>query len=301
MDPKLLPHLETFAKAAELVNFTAAGQAVGVTQAAVSQRIQALEKELGATLFRREGGHLFLTEAGHRLYAYAQQILGLHREARQEITGRKTEPSGELRLAASSVPGEHLLPGLLALFQKQYPGIQVRLNVGDSQAVMSQVDRGEVALGVVGQKSDNPHLEFKFFAKDRLVLVVPVNHPWSRRRKITLTQLAGQALILREIGSGSRHCLEKGLERLGKSLRDMQVIMELGSNEAIKAAVQRGVGAALLSIHAVAKELQSRQLRALTVVDLPCDRDMSLVWDKRRVLPAPARIFRHFLETHPLL
>jgi len=166
--------------------------------------------------------------------------------------------------------------------------------------VTSQVERGEAALGVVGKKNDHPSLEFKFFASDRLVLVVPPGHPWRRRRQVTLAQLGRQPLILREIGSGSRQCLEKGLERLGKSLGDMQVGMELGSNEAVKEAVERGVGVALLSIHAVAKEVSSGRLRALTVADLPFEREMFLVWDKRRVLPAPARVFRHFLEMHPL-
>ena len=120
MDPdhaagEQLPYLETFSKAAELSNFTAAGKALGMTQAAVSQRIHALEQALGVALFRRRGGRVLLTEAGQKLYDYAQRILDLHREARREVSGHETPVGGELLLAASSIPGEHLLPALLSL------------------------------------------------------------------------------------------------------------------------------------------------------------------------------------------
>src|SRR3954447_22719375 len=109
-----LPHLETFTKAAELGSFTAAAQALGLTQAAVSQRIQVLEQALATSLFRRQGGRVLLTEAGQRLYPYAQRILSLHAEARQAVTGQKAPVTGDLTIAASSVPGEHLLPPILA-------------------------------------------------------------------------------------------------------------------------------------------------------------------------------------------
>src|SRR3954452_23630411 len=107
MTVEQLPHLETFAKAAELACFTSTARALGLTQAAISQRIQGLEQVLGVPLFARQGGRVLLTEAGHRLYGFAQRILALHREAVQEVTGRKTALSGELSLAASSIPGEH--------------------------------------------------------------------------------------------------------------------------------------------------------------------------------------------------
>ena len=120
----LLPNLETFAKAAELANFTATARALGLTQAAVSQRVHALEKAVGSALFHRQGGRVFLTEAGQRLFPYAQRILALHQEARDAVTGQKTPLAGELSLAASSVPGEYLLPAALAAFGKKYPHIQ---------------------------------------------------------------------------------------------------------------------------------------------------------------------------------
>jgi DNA-binding transcriptional LysR family regulator len=166
--------------------------------------------------------------------------------------------------------------------------------------VMAQVERGEVSLGLVGRKTDNPHLEFRFFARDRMVLVVPSGHPLSRRKTVTVKQLCGHALILREAGSGLRHCFEKSLERAGRSLVDLRVALELGSNEAIKEAVLQGIGVAVLSSYAVQKELDAGRLHALEVSDLRCDRDMYIVQDRRRVLPLPARLFLLFLDTHPV-
>lgn len=299
-DEPQLPYLATFSKAAELSSFTGAAKALRLTQASVSQRVQALERTLGTPLFKRQGGRVLLTEAGQKLYDYAQRILDLHRQARREITGREAPPGGELSLAASSIPGEHLLPSVLSLFGKKHSHIRIRATVSDSMGVMTQVERGEVNLGLVGRKTDNPHLEFRYLASDKMVLVVPPGHALSRRKMLSVKQLPRHPLVLREVGSGLRHCFEKSLDKAGLSLADLQVALELGSNEAIKEAVLRGVGVAILSTYAVQKEIRTGQLHALTVSDLHCDREMYIVQDRRRVLPLPARLFLLFLETHPI-
>src|SRR5690349_12303371 len=126
LESQQLPHLATFSKVAELCSFTRAATALGLTQAAVSQRIHALEKALDKSLFHRGGGRVLLTEAGKKLYTFSQRILDLHREARREITGRDAPVAGELLLAASSIPGEHLLPALLSAFGQKFPHIRVR-------------------------------------------------------------------------------------------------------------------------------------------------------------------------------
>jgi LysR family transcriptional regulator, low CO2-responsive transcriptional regulator len=158
-DDLQLPYLKTFSKAAELSSFTGAAKALRLTQASVSQRVQALEKTLDTPLFKRQGGRVLLTDAGRKLYDYAQRILDLHREARREVAGHDAPVGGELSLAASSIPGEHLLPSLLSLFGKKHPHIRVRASVSDSMAVMAQVERSEASLGLVGRKTNNPYLE----------------------------------------------------------------------------------------------------------------------------------------------
>jgi DNA-binding transcriptional LysR family regulator len=293
-----LPNLETFARAAELCSFTKAARALGLTQAAVSQRIGALEKEVRQALFERQGGRVLLSDAGRRLYAFAQQILALHDEARQTLAGEKRAISGELTLAASSVPGEHLLPRLLTAFRERFPGIQVKASVLDSQAVLKLLEQGEAELGLVGRKSDSPHLEFRPIAGDQMTLIVAPKSSWVHGKTVPLTKLRNVPLIIREKGSGSRSCLEQTLEHSGLSLADLQVVLELSSNEAIKEAVLEGLGGSILSEHVVRKELHSRQLRAVTIEGLSLERSFYLAWDRRRVLAIPAQHFQQFvLET----
>ncbi len=299
-EPIQLPHLETFTKAAELSSFTGAAKALGLTQAAVSQRIQSLERTLDKSLFDRRGGRVLLTDAGRQLHAYVLRILELHREARKEITGLEPPLVGELAIAASSIPGEHILPALLSVFGQKYPHVRVRAAVSDSMAVIGQVERGEVSVGLVGRKSEKPHLDFRYLTSDRMVLVVPTAHALGRKKKVTVDQLAAYPLILREVGSGLRHCFEMSLERAGRSLAELRVALELGSNEAIKEAIHQGVGVAVLSMLAVQKDIKTNKLRALTVEGIHCDREMFVVQDRRRVPSLPARLFLNFLEVHPL-
>jgi DNA-binding transcriptional LysR family regulator len=195
------------------------------------------------------------------------------------------------------VPGEHLLPGLLAAFRGRHPHVRVRVAVADTAAVLRQVEHGQAHLGLVGGKGASPHLEYRCFACDSLVLVVPAGHPWARRRRAALDRLLEAPLILREAGSGSRWCLERALARVGRSPADLRIALELGSNEAIKEAVARGVGLAVLSAHAVERETRpGGPLRALQVTGLALEREMFAVWDRRRVLPIPARLFLDLLE-----
>jgi DNA-binding transcriptional LysR family regulator len=299
VDRNVLTHLDTFAEAAESGSFTAAARALGLTQAAVSQRVQALERDLGVALFRRQGGRASLTDAGRLLYSFAHRILALHAEARRAVAGRPRPVVGNLTLAASSVPGEHLLPALLAAFGGKYPQVRVRVTVSDSQAVMDQVGRGRADLGLVGGMAARPHLEFRPFACDHMVLVVGTAQAPDLKKRLSLRALCRQPLILREVGSASRWCLEQALARAGRSVNDLNVVLELGSNEAIKEAVQRGIGAAVLSEQVVEKEVRAGRLLALRVTGLCLKRDMYVVWDRRRMLPIPARLFLDFIAPRP--
>jgi DNA-binding transcriptional LysR family regulator len=190
-----------------------------------------------------------------------------------------------------------LLPFWLSVFGRQHPHIHVSATVSDSINVSAQVERGEVSLGLLGRRTDSPHLEFRPLAKDRMVLVVPPGHPLAKRKKCTARQVAAYPLVLREAGSGTRHFFEKTLEAAGRSVADFQFVLELGSNEAIKEAVLRGIGAAVLSVWALQEELKTGRLHAVTISDLNAEREMFVVSDRRRVLPLPARLFLDFLES----
>jgi DNA-binding transcriptional LysR family regulator len=290
-----LPFLETFVEAAERASFTAAARHLGLTQGAVSQRVQRLEARLGVPLFRREAGRVSLTDAGRRLHGYARRILDLTAEAHAEVTATRDVVGGDLTLAASSVPGEHLLPHTLAAFRRRHPLVRVRVTVSDTDAVTRDVERGRAHLGVVGGRGGGPHLEFRRFACDELVLVVPEGHPWRRRRRVSPAELVAQPLVQREPGSGSRRCLEGSLGRVGVSAADLNVVLELGSNESVLEAVLEGVGVAVLSRRAVRKEVQAGRLRAVPVAGLTLSRDLFVVRDRRRALPPSAQLFLNFI------
>jgi len=295
-----LPHLSTFVRAAEQGSFTAVAVDLDITQAAVSQRIAVLEKELRVSLFDRRAGKNTLTEAGQRLYRYARRILDLHEQAREDLGDFHAPVSGDLPIAASSVPGECFLPALLSAFHAKHPQVHVRATVSDSGSVMTDVEKGKASLGLLGQKVERVGLESRPIGTDSLVLITPSGHPWATRRSISLDALAGEPLIIREPGSGSRCALEKGLDRVGTSLARLSVSFELGSNAGIKDAVKRGLGVAFLSRFCVQKELKAKELRAVHVRGLRLTRQFYLVYHRRRPLSPAASTFLHFLESHPI-
>jgi DNA-binding transcriptional LysR family regulator len=295
-----LPHLGTFVKAAEVGSFTATGAELGITQAGVSQRIAALEKELAVSLFDRHAGRIRLTEKGKWLYDYARTILDLHEQARDALGGRCTPLTGDLPLATSSVPGEYFLPALLTGFNHEFPQVHVRATIGDTSTAIRELQEGQAALALVGDSTEAPHLEFRHLATDRLVLVVPTGHQWAGGH-VSSAALHGEPLILRESGSGSRRAVMRNLERAGVAVADLNIALELGGNGAIKAAVARGLGVAFLSRLAVRKELDSGDLLVVEVDGLDPARDFYLVQDSRRPPLATVRAFLRYLEANPLL
>jgi DNA-binding transcriptional LysR family regulator len=298
--PPELPHLSTFVKAAEHGSFTAAASDLGITQAAVSQRIAALEGELRSSLFDRRAGRVALTEAGERLYEVARRILALHAEAREGLGGAHTKVAGDLPIAASSVPGECYLSALLSSFREKFPEVHVRASVSDSESVMKDVAKGEATLGLVGKKAEKKSLESRPIGTDVLVLVLPPSHPLAARKSISLSVLAREPLIIRERGSGTRCALRKSLERVGSSIEEMNVTLEMGSNAAIKDAVRRGLGASFVSRSTVERELSSGELKTIAVRGLVLTRTLYAVFHRRRPLSPAASAFLHFLEANPL-
>ncbi len=294
-----LPHLDTFVEAAERGSLSATARHLGLTQAAISQRVAQLELALRTQLFHREPGGVRLTQAGQRLHGYARRLLDLSDEARAAVTGAIGEVDGELVLAASSVPGQHFLPHTLATFHQRHPRIQVRVLESDTEVVLHQVEHGHAHLGLVGGLGGASRLAFRRFACDELVLVVPRGHPWWRKRRVSVADLLSQPLVQRERGSGSRRCLERSLDRLGVAPSALSVVLELGSSEAILEAVERGIGIAVLSRQAVRKEVRAGRVKAVSVVGLTLTRDMYVVRDRERVLPTPAERFLALVDPEP--
>lgn len=291
-----LPFLTTFLRVAELGSFTAAARSLGITQAAVSQRIQQLEAVLHTAVFHRGTSQTELTDIGLRMLPIARRIAELQREARRLVAQRKPELSGTLSLAASSVPGEHVLPPILAAFRRAHQSVRVRLRISDSEDVCRVVEGESVQLGFTGDLPKSRRLAFAPFADDDLTLVVSANHRWSRRRRIAWRDLWQEPFIVREPGSGSRRCFEQALNRAGFDLNSFRAILEFGSNEAIKEAVAQGAGVAVLSRRAVQRELVRGAMTSLALTGAKLDRKLFVVWNCRRELAATGREFLDHLR-----
>lgn len=288
-----LRHLQTFAAAAERESFTRAAEDLQLTQAAVSQHVAALEKEVGAQLFQRRARGARLTEQGRRLYGYARQILDLVTEASRRVGQGEPKLAGTLRIAASTVPAEWLLPELLAEFRTRWPEVWESLTVSDSSIATAAVESGEADVGFVGELPRSSKLEATAVAQDALTLVVASGHPLAGKATTTLTRLRREALIVREPGSGTRRCVERALEERGLSPAELTIAMEVNSNDAIRAAVKRGIGVAFVS------ERASRHATGLVPVKvrgLRPRRQLYVIRDPGRVLPAPARQFLQFVQ-----
>jgi DNA-binding transcriptional LysR family regulator len=200
---------------------------------------------------------------------------------------------GNLRVGASTTVGVYLLPAALGAFKKLHPGLVISLEIGTRTRVQEQVLNNELDLAVVGPALKDPDLAILPFLSDELVVVAPARHSLAGRRGLALKDLEDQPFVMREPASGSRWSLEKVARKAGAKLN---VAMELGSNGAIKHAVESGLGLAVLSRYACALELSSGRLVELDVRGFPIRRDWHIVHLRRRRLPASVLAFIEFLK-----
>ena len=288
-----LRQLRTFKTVADLTSFSAAAQRLKLSQPSVSYQVKELEETLGLPLLDRLGKRVQLTEAGNVLYNYARRMLDVLDEATVVIEEMRGIQRGTLRVGASTTVGIYLLPAALGAFKKLHPGLVISLEIGTRARVQDQVLRNELDLAVVGPALKDPELAIIPFLSDELAVVAPAGHALAGRRGLTLKDLADQPFIMREASSGSRLSLEKAARKAGAKLR---VAMELGSNGAIKHAVESGLGLAVISRYATALEFSSGRLVELDVRGFPIRRDWHIVHLRRRKLPASVHAFIDFLK-----
>ena len=276
--------LETFCRLARALNFSRTAEELALSQSAVSRHIGALEQEFGMKLFARNGREVSLTEAGSRLLDYAERILNLVGEASRALAELKNLESGELWVGASTTPGNYLLGPVIAAYQKRYPGVELHLNISDSQSVLREVEEGALDVGVLGFPPSTAGVEIEPYVQDELALVMSPRHPLAGRPDIRVADLGTTRLLVREQGSHSRRTVEEHLR--GKGFRPVQ-IGELGGTEAIKNAVAAGGGVAFLPRCATGLEIRSGMLVVGDGADCVIERQLVLAYPKgRRRTPA---------------
>ncbi len=285
-------HLEAFVAVARKGGFTRAAEALHLTQPTISGQIKELEEELGTPLFHRLPRSVELTEAGRWFLGRAREILDARERFLEEAAAYRGLLKGTLEVHASTIPGEYLLPPVLARFKERHPDLRVLLRVADTGEVLRRVSAGEAGLGVVGERRGETGLSFLRLWRDRVGLFAPAG--WAGRLPLTPEDLADLPLILREEGSGTRKAVEGAV---GERMDGLRVVGEFGSTAAVLEAVRAGIGAGFLSERAAAVHLETGRIVAAPVPGLfPVERWFYAVWHPRRELAPAAAAFLALLR-----
>jgi DNA-binding transcriptional LysR family regulator len=291
--------LEIFCKVVELGSFSKAAEAVFLVQASVSERIASLEKKVGTRLLDRMGRKAIPTAAGELLHKHAILILDMKETAKLEMEKFLGLKQGDISIGGSTIPGEYILPELISKFNKKYPHISVQLKISDSSNIEKHVLAGQLELGVIGSRSTHPNIISQQLWEDELVLAVPANHPFARRKSVSLNELMDTPFILREQGSGTLKILKEYLSDSGQDdINTFQVVARFGSSTAVKEGIKSGLGLSILSIRAIETDLKAGLLRALKIKGLSISRNFFLIRNKLRIAsPSCQAILNYLLAT----
>ena len=291
-----LRQLEVFLAVAREKSFSRAATRIHSSQPTLSEHVSELEGELGKKLFFRQGRgrEVTMTEAGRVFEQYAAAAVSAVEGARQALAGLDGLAHGSLLIGASTTPGLYVMPGLVAAFRAKYPGVDLKLQIANSQAIEGRVRERELDLGIVGGHAISPGQKCLTAGMlDELVLIVPPTHGWAKRREIAPHLLADESLLLREEGSATRSVTERTLLRAGIRFR---VAMELDHTEAIKQGVIAGLGVAFVSTYAVRGEIATGRLCALRLRGIRLRRHFHVIHHEARRVTASARAFMELLE-----
>jgi DNA-binding transcriptional LysR family regulator len=284
--------LQVFHTVARHLSFTKAAEQLFMTQPAVTFQIKQLEEQFNARLFERSHGKIALTPAGRLVMEYAGRILGLSEEMETRVAELTGTMSGPLLLGASTTIAEFILPRILGEFKVEHPQVHTQLTVGNSEMIESRVADHALDLGLIESPSHLPALATEVCCEDELVLICQPGHRFAAAAAVKPQEFAGEPFIGRELGSGTREFMDQYLRGCGVAPEDLNVVMELGSPEAIKGVVETGLGVSIVSHATVAKE---RKLGTLAAVRLEprLMRTFSIVQSKEKFR---SRLLATFIE-----
>ncbi|WP_088891897.1 LysR family transcriptional regulator [Leptolyngbya ohadii] len=275
-------------------SFKRAADSLYVSQPAVSLQVQNLERQLDVPLFDRGGRRAQLTEAGHLLLSYGDRILSLCQETCRAIEDLQNLQGGTLIVGASQTTGTYLLPRMLGLFRQKYPDVAVQLHVHSTRRTAWSVANGQIDLAIIGGEIPpelQDSLEVIPYAEDEMALILPMFHPLAQAEKIEKDDLYKLQFIALDSQSTIRKVIDQVLTRCGIETRRLKIEMELNTIEAIKNAVQSGLGAAFVSISAIEKELQLGVLHRSPIEGVVVNRTLSVITNPNRYRSKAAEAF----------
>lgn len=283
-----LRHLKIFLAVCQEKNMTLAAQKLYMTQPSVSQAIVELEKHYEAKLFERLGKKLYITDAGKKLMAYASHLINLHEEMEKSML--EAQQGSMLRIGASVTVGSCVLPDIIKKFQENN-NASINVIVDNTTVMENMLLKDEIDLALVEGDIHSKDILVKPFMEDELILVCGSRHPFSKRKSIKLEELGEETFILREKGSGTRELFQALLKANGI---DCNIAWECNNTEAIKSAVEKGLGVSVISKRFVQKEIGEGKLQVVAIKNVNLKRNFKLIYHKNKFI---AKIMEKFINT----
>ncbi len=273
--------LQVFYTVAKQLSFTKAADQLFMTQPAVTFQVKQLEEQFNTRLFERRHGRITLTAAGKLVMNYAEKILGLSEEMETRVGELTGAVNGPLLLGASTTIAEFILPQILGEFKAHYPQVRAHMAVANSETIENRVADHSLDLGLVESPAHLPSVHIEVVCEDELVLICAPSHKLAKLKRVEPRQIVAEPYVNRELGSGTREFIDNYLKTCEVAPEDLNIVMELGSPEAVKGVVETGIGVSIMSRATIAKELK---LGALVAVPLEprLIRTFSLVYPKEK-------------------
>ena len=287
--------LEAFVNVVKYKSFSKAADASFLTQPTISAHIRSLERELGVTLIDRLGKESYPTNEGKLLFKYALDIINARDKANSVVQAAKKDMSGILEVQASSIPGQYLVPVLMAKFSEKYPKVRFYLEQSDSAQVINNISQCRGEIGFAGYHRNN-ELAYEFLCQDKCVIITPKTPPYIKLQKqkatIGIADFEGETFIWREKGSATRNVFEEKCAARGVRINTLATMNSIG---AIKTAVANGMGISVLSEMAVKSAGALRDFLVFGIDEEVFDRKFYLVHKKNVTLSPVAAAFTQFV------
>ena len=278
-------YLNTFLTVARTHSFSVAAKELKTSQGTVSHHIAALEDYFEAELFKRSANGVDLTDEGTTLKETAERILQQAQEAKAKISAAKHKLAGTIKIAASTIPEEHIIPSLIAEFQKKHPDVKFKIKAEDSLSSLSSLQSNNADFAAVGTtRGFEDKFDYLEVGEEHLVLVVACNHELANRKTVKLSELTKYPFISREETSGTRKEIEKLLESNGITLSNLKTIFELGSTESVITAVSEGRGVSVISSIAAKKAVAAGLVKVVSIQEAKNARKLYVARQKKPLL-----------------
>ena len=294
------PHLVVFKAVADKRSFSQAARSLHISQPAISLQIQSLEENLGTRLFDRNNKRVVLTQSGKIFYKFVTQILELYGQAQKEISELTGLVKGKVKIGASLTIGEYVLPKVAGHFVKEHPEVNISIDIANTEDVIGCLLTNTLDIALVEGSVKHSDLIQEKFMDDELVVITPFDHPWAKRDFIPIDSLLSQPFVSRENGSGTRQIMEKRLAECNIDFEDLHIAMELGSTQAIKEAVEVGLGVSIISKWAIKKDLKYNNLGMTRIENSNFVRDFYLVYNKHHFLTQATETLIKLLKSDKL-